>query len=206
MILSTNEIRARDSRSLARCISWKFYLPPPFKLERHGWRLRFMLSQIFDSVETEIKVKNSWGQLGNLNISQSIDRYLGDKDTTNMDLETIDFDLGIFPGRIHWNKMMLTWKQKLLIVLKSFRIGDLLKLCQIMIYSSWMSHIIILGRNTKWSVEMFNKWRKSQENVPCMKEMNAEMLNYWLQRFVLEVRQQDGSEYPPRTQCFIVCW
>lgn len=43
---------------------------------------------------------------------------------------------------------------------------------------------------------MFNKWRESRENVPFMKEMNAEMLNYWLQRFVLEVRKQDGSEYP----------
>lgn len=60
-------------------------------------------------------------------------------------------------------------------------------------------------RNTKWSVEMFNKWRESRENVPYMKEMNAEMLNYWLQRFVLEVRKQDGSEYPLRTLYFIVC-
>lgn len=56
----------------------------------------FMLLQILDSVETEIKMENSLGQLGNLNISQSIDMYLGDDDTTNMDFETIDFDLGFF--------------------------------------------------------------------------------------------------------------
>lgn len=33
-------------------------------------------------------------------------------------------------------------------------------------------------RNTKWSVEMFNKWRESREIVPYIKEMNAEILNY----------------------------
>ncbi|XP_062618379.1 uncharacterized protein LOC134279995 [Saccostrea cucullata] len=60
-------------------------------------------------------------------------------------------------------------------------------------------------RNTKWCVEMFNKWRASRDNVPYMKEMNAKMLNYWLQRFVLEVRKQDGSEYPQRTLYFNVC-
>lgn len=61
----------------------------------------FMLSQILDSVETEIMMENSLGQFGNLNISQSIDMYLGDEDTTNMDFETIDFDLGIFfPGEL----------------------------------------------------------------------------------------------------------
>lgn len=27
--------------------------------------------------------------------------------------------------------------------------------------------------------------------------MTSETLNYWMQRFVLEVRKQDGSEYPP---------
>lgn len=68
----------------------------------------FMLSQILDTVETEIMMENSLGQLGNINISQSINTYLGREDTTNMDFETIDFDMEYFPGRIHWNKTMLT--------------------------------------------------------------------------------------------------
>lgn len=51
---------------------------------------------------------------------------------------------------------------------------------------------------------MFNKWCESLENVPCMKEMNTKMLNYWLQRFVLGRRKQDGSEYLPYTLYFIV--
>lgn len=35
-------------------------------------------------------------------------------------------------------------------------------------------------------------------------ETNAKMLNYWLRRFVLEIHNQDGSEYPLRA-LFIVC-
>lgn len=35
--------------------------------------------------------------------------------------------------------------------------------------------------------------------------MTSETLNYWMQRFVLEVRKQDGSEYPPRSLYYIVC-
>ena len=35
--------------------------------------------------------------------------------------------------------------------------------------------------------------------------MNSESLNYWMQRFVLEVRKQDGSEYPSRSLYYIVC-
>lgn len=53
------------------------------------------------------------------------------------------------------------------------------------------------SENTTWSVEMFNKFRESRENVPCKKEMNVEMLNYMLRYFVLEIRKQDDSEYPP---------
>lgn len=50
---------------------------------------------------------------------------------------------------------------------------------------------------------MFNKWCESLENVPCMKKMNAKMLSYWLQRFVLELRKQDDIKYPPRTLYFL---
>ncbi|KAK3107197.1 hypothetical protein FSP39_009112 [Pinctada imbricata] len=60
-------------------------------------------------------------------------------------------------------------------------------------------------KNTKWSTDTFNKWRESRKNVPYLKEMNADSLSYWLQRFVLEVRKLDGSEYPPRTLYYIVC-
>lgn len=167
----------------------------------------FMLSQILDSVETEIMMENSLGQFGNLNISQSIDMYLGDEDTTNMDFETIDFDLGIFSRENSLEQNDADMKTETFDCVKEFQNrrfaeavsdNDLQQLIESQSNPN-------TRRNTKWSVEMFNKWRESRENVPCMKEMNAEMLNYWLQRFVLEVRKQDDSEYPPRTLYFIVC-
>ena len=60
-------------------------------------------------------------------------------------------------------------------------------------------------KNTKWAIETFNKWRDARDNVQLLTEMNSESLNYWMQRFVLEVRKQDGSEYPPRSLYYIVC-
>jgi len=30
-------------------------------------------------------------------------------------------------------------------------------------------------------------------------------MNYWLQRFIVEARRQDGAEYPPRSLYLIVC-
>ncbi|XP_048775614.2 uncharacterized protein LOC125680217 [Ostrea edulis] len=60
-------------------------------------------------------------------------------------------------------------------------------------------------KNTTWAIETFNKWRAERDNVPLLTEMNSESLNYWMQRFVLEVRKQDGSEYPPRSLYYIVC-
>ena len=164
----------------------------------------FMLSQVLDTVETEIMVENS---LGNLTISQSIEQYLGDEDPTHMDFETINFDLGIFLPGNSLEKMDGDIKEETLECVKDSQDrrfaaavsdDDLQKLINSQANPN-------TRRNTKWSVELFNKWRASRENVPCMKEMNAEMLNYWLQRFVLEVRKQDGSEYPPRTLYYIAC-
>ena len=33
-------------------------------------------------------------------------------------------------------------------------------------------------------------------------EMNADVMNYWLQRFIVEARRKDSAEYPPKN--FIV--
>ena len=35
--------------------------------------------------------------------------------------------------------------------------------------------------------------------------MNADEMNFFLCRFVLEARKQDGGEYPPRSLYYIVC-
>lgn len=57
----------------------------------------FTLSQLLDTVETDIRIENSLGQLGNLNISGFLICLLicisGMK---ILDFETIDFDLGNF--------------------------------------------------------------------------------------------------------------
>ncbi|XP_062598901.1 uncharacterized protein LOC134260347, partial [Saccostrea cucullata] len=169
----------------------------------------FLLSQFLDTVETEIKIENSVGQLGNLNISQLNDGYLKEEDSTPMDFQTINFDLGIFSRENSIDQNDGDMKMETFECVgpnesqnrrfaEAVSDDDLRQLIDSQTNPN-------TRRNTKWCVEMFNKWRASRDNVPYMKEMNAEMLNYWLQRFVLEVRKQDGSEYPPRTLYFIVC-
>lgn len=59
----------------------------------------FTLSQLLDTVETDIRIKNSLGQLGNLNISGFFICLLIHVCISGMkilDYETIDFDLGNF--------------------------------------------------------------------------------------------------------------
>ncbi|XP_061170834.1 uncharacterized protein LOC133180304 [Saccostrea echinata] len=150
-----------------------------------------LLSQFLDTVETEIKIENSLGQLGNLNISHSIDAYLGDEDSTHMDYRTINFDLGIFSRENSLEEIDGDMKMETLECVNESQNG---RFADAVSYDDLRQLIDSqtnpnTRKNTKWCVEMFNKWRASRENVPWMKEMNAEMLNYWLQRFLLEVRK-----------------
>ena len=49
--------------------------------------------------------------------------------------------------------------------------------------------------NTKWAINVFNKWREQcMEDIPQLHEMNADVMNYWLQRFIVEARRKDGAE------------
>ncbi|CAC5377313.1 unnamed protein product [Mytilus coruscus] len=53
------------------------------------------------------------------------------------------------------------------------------------------------------------KWRehrnKENEDIPLLKHMDAETMNTCLHRFVVEVRKQDGLEYPPKSLYYIIC-
>ena len=67
-------------------------------------------------------------------------------------------------------------------------------------------------KDTAWCISLWEQWRKarnsrSKEQVPsdiCMLT-TSQLLQYWLSRFVLEVRKKDGQEYPPGTLYHIVC-
>jgi hypothetical protein len=71
-------------------------------------------------------------------------------------------------------------------------------------------------KDTTWALKVFNDW-KSERNMKAMKEsgssnssqgkfvvglnesVSKEDLNYWLSRFVVEVRKKDGGQYPAAT-------
>ena len=60
--------------------------------------------------------------------------------------------------------------------------------------------------NTKWGINVFNKWREQRDiNIPELYEMDTITMNYWLQRFIVEARRQDGAEYPLRSLYLIAC-
>ena len=43
------------------------------------------------------------------------------------------------------------------------------------------------------------------EDIPQLHEMNADVMNYWMQRFIVQDRRKDGAEYPPKSLYLIAC-
>ncbi|XP_070546828.1 uncharacterized protein [Ptychodera flava] len=77
-----------------------------------------------------------------------------------------------------------------------------------------------LYRPIKWAVASWENWRNSRNDrcresqssdetrgpVPALSsELTASELQFWLCRFVSEVRRQDGSEYPAKTLRVLCC-
>ena len=61
--------------------------------------------------------------------------------------------------------------------------------------------------NTKWAVSVFREWRKwrnfksasmvdKEWPIPALHDGTFQKLDYWLARFITEVRRQDNAPYP----------
>lgn len=60
--------------------------------------------------------------------------------------------------------------------------------------------------NTKWALNVFEKWHEQREGgVLELHLMDATTMNHWLERFIVEARKKDGSEYPPKSLYLILC-
>ena len=59
------------------------------------------------------------------------------------------------------------------------------------------------AKNTTWALRVFTECDNERDGLECPKELlekpSADQLNYWLSRFVVEVRRVDGSPYPSST-------
>ena len=69
-------------------------------------------------------------------------------------------------------------------------------------------------KNTKWSVGVFNEWRcarnsdsSEEDKFPDDLLERAEVLalNFWLSRFVAEVRRSNSQPYPPKSIHQLLC-
>ena len=69
-------------------------------------------------------------------------------------------------------------------------------------------------KSTKWAVDVFHEWRLWRNfkdisvqdpnwPIPDIKDGPLPMLDYWLAKFITEVKKQDGTPYPPGTDFFI---
>lgn len=63
-------------------------------------------------------------------------------------------------------------------------------------------------KSTKWAQNVFSEWkseriRKHSDpediNIPELQFLTVEDVNFWLSRFIMEVRKKDGSYYPPKS-------
>ena len=65
-------------------------------------------------------------------------------------------------------------------------------------------------KNTRWSLSVFREWKSSRtDNKKCpddiLEQADSATLNFWLPRFVAEVRRSDGKPYPPKTIHQLIC-
>ena len=63
-------------------------------------------------------------------------------------------------------------------------------------------------KSTAWALRTFNDWRNNRNKqsatgdicpLDLLEKPEAEKLNFWLSRFVVEARRRDGEPYPART-------
>ena len=66
--------------------------------------------------------------------------------------------------------------------------------------------------DTKYCVDIWKNWSIYRNSVVNTEQVNEDItaldnngIQYWMSRFVLEVRKKDGSEYPPNTLHHICC-
>ena len=68
-------------------------------------------------------------------------------------------------------------------------------------------------KSTAWALRTFNDWHNERNKqsatgdicpLDLLKKPEAEKLNFWLSRFIVEVRRKDGEPYPART--LIASW
>ena len=67
---------------------------------------------------------------------------------------------------------------------------------------------------TKWAVKVWKEWATSRnkkllsDEAPfsCeIEKLSAQLINFWLCRFVLEIRRRDGERYPPTSLYQLCC-
>ena len=62
-------------------------------------------------------------------------------------------------------------------------------------------------RDTEYCIRIWDECRKLSTNdtIPPLSEISTKQLQYWMCRFVLEVRKKEGAEFPPNTLHHICC-
>ena len=67
-------------------------------------------------------------------------------------------------------------------------------------------------RNTTWSMNVWKEWTTYQRCVcslldcpPHLLLCTPQQLDYWMSKFILEVRKADGALYPPNSLHQIIC-
>jgi hypothetical protein len=60
--------------------------------------------------------------------------------------------------------------------------------------------------NTRWAVGVWRKWREERNGFNTGEIFpHAACMDYWLQRFLMEVRNQRGKEYTPKSLYYVAC-
>ena len=57
------------------------------------------------------------------------------------------------------------------------------------------------SESTSWALRIFRAWREQRKDDKCpetlLEDPQVELLSFWLSRFIMEARREDGKPYPP---------
>ncbi|XP_055956187.1 zinc finger MYM-type protein 2-like [Patella vulgata] len=159
-----------------------------------------ILSQILDNIEKELAEKNNIEKdvdYGELNLISTAEEFV--KAEMEKESDYGEFNL-ISTAEEHVKEEVKS------VVVERFQTPVSQVEIDTLIHSQTNANT---RKNTKWSLNIFNEWRKCRSkgdnDIPELQDMTAEELDYWLQRFLVELRKMNGDEYSPKSVYYIIC-
>lgn len=165
------------------------------------------LSQICEAVENE---EYTIDGLGNMSISQTTHTSCPDENARTMDIDVGDFDITGILDSLFKEEAMAEVPPENPQLQRRFAVPIDENEIKLLTEDQECKNT---KANTRWAVGVWRKWREERNGlststgnvIPELSKMDAACMDFWLQRFLMEVRNQKGNEYTPKSLYYLAC-